>query len=361
MASMETRNWELCFICQSDTAQPLTELASSVKLHAQPHKIEACYTKLIQNICDLSEYGDLPRFVIVEDLLSGSGDGVDTSSRIVQLMKMNKVVWHKNCRSAVNQQKVDRAKRKSEVSVQCQSPIKTKQQSSFRENEPGPSTENNDSLGIKCFFCEKAGDEKDLRKASTLGLDEKGHDAARRAGDVRLQAKLSKGDMIVLEAVYHLTCLTSLYRKADAADHSSIQTYTAKLMKAQAIQELIDYIKDHRTSSMVFNMAHLKALFDKRLASLGYPQSQYHITTPLRNDIISLIPDIKAIRKPSASWDLVFDQDLSQTLQEMKDTTSSDMRTLAYAVKILRRDMLDKGIFLDLSPQPQKRIPLCLS
>ena len=112
-------------------------------------------------------------------------------------------------------------------------------------------------------------------------------------------------------------------------------------MKAQAIQELIDNIKDHHTSGMVFNMAHLKALFDKRLASLGYPQSQCH-TTRLRNDIISLNPDIKAIQKPSGSWDLVFDEDLSQALQEMKDPTSSDMRTLAQAVKILRRDMLDK-------------------
>ena len=104
----------------------------------------------------------------------------------------------------------------------------------------------------------------------------------------------------------------------------------------------MDYIKDHRTSCMVYNMAHLKTLFDKCLASLGYPQSQCHITTPLRNDITSLIPDIKTIQTPSGSWDLVFDQDLSQALQEMKNTTSSDMRTLAQAVKILRRDMLDK-------------------
>ena len=155
MASMETRNWELCFICQLDTAHPLSEPVSSVKLHGQPHKIEACYTKLIQNICELSEYGDLPRFVVVEDLLSGSGDGVDTSSRIVQLMKLNLVVWYNNYRSAVKQQKVDRAKRKAKVSVQCQSPIKTRRQSSCRENKPGPSTENKDSLVPNVFSVRK--------------------------------------------------------------------------------------------------------------------------------------------------------------------------------------------------------------
>ena len=77
-------------------------------------------------------------------------------------------------------------------------------------------------------------------------------------------------------------------------------------------------------------------------------------TTRLRQDIVNTIPDIKEIQRSSGCWDLVFDEDLSQAVQEMKDSTSPDMQILAQAVKILRRDILDKmqmfsGSFSDTS------------
>ena len=40
-----------------------------------------------------------------------------------------------------------------------------------------------------------------MRKASALGLNQRVNDAARKIGDVKLQGKLSKGDMIATDAV----------------------------------------------------------------------------------------------------------------------------------------------------------------
>ncbi|KAG7178134.1 hypothetical protein Hamer_G003910 [Homarus americanus] len=55
-----------------------------------------------------------------------------------------------------------------------------------------------------------------------------------------------------------------------------------------------------------------------------------------------MLPDIKALEKSSCCWELVFNEDLSQIVEEMKDTTSTGMGILAQAAKILRRDLLEK-------------------
>ena len=44
---------------------------------------------------------------------------------------------------------------------------------------------------------------QELRKASTLGLDKKVRDCAQMLGDKRLLRKLSSGDMVAIDAVYH--------------------------------------------------------------------------------------------------------------------------------------------------------------
>ena len=155
-----------------------------------------------------------------------------------------------------------------------------------------------------------------MRKVSTLGLNQRVSDAARKISEIKLQGKLSEGDMIALDAVYHLACLSSLYRKADAVDHGSSESHSVKIIKAQTFEELIDYIEDHRGSGTVLSMAKLTALYDKCLASLGYPHRCGH-TTRLCQYIVSMVPDIKDIERSSGYWDLVFNEDLSQAVEEM--------------------------------------------
>jgi hypothetical protein len=52
----------------------------------------------------------------------------------------------------------------------------------------------------------------------------------------------------------------------------------------------------------------------------------------------------ESVTGPAAlrGWDLVFNKDLSNAVPEMS-TTSSDMGVLAKAVKILRRDIIEKS------------------
>jgi len=219
---MNTRDWNLCFICQSHTNEAVTDPASSIKLCGQPKKLEASYQELLDNIFQLNELGVLPRVVVLNDIVGGVGNGGGVGGAgggaisLVELMKTNHTVWHKNCRSAVNKQKVDRAKGKIESPKHQQSPMKTRRMSSGRASVTyefhTTSAEGQDQSASKCFFCEVHGDEKDLRKAFTLGLNQRVNDTTRKISDVKLQGKLSKGDMIATDAVYYLACLSKLYR-----------------------------------------------------------------------------------------------------------------------------------------------------
>ncbi|KAG7165094.1 hypothetical protein Hamer_G004870 [Homarus americanus] len=147
--------------------------------------------------------------------------------------------------------------------------------------------------------------------------------------------------MIAIDADYHRACLSRAYRKADAVECDSSESYAAKVIKAQAFNELLDYIEDHCGSGTVLSMTKLTAPYDKHLVSLRCPHSHGH-TTRLRQDIVSMFPDIKAIEKPCGCWELVFNEDLSQVVEEMKDTTSPGMRILAPVAKILQRYILEK-------------------
>lgn len=160
-----TMDWSLCFICRSDeTHNPTSDPSSSVKLRNNPERLSAAYRQVVNNIQELNELGELPDFVFVEN----TGDS-DTQT-IVQLMMSNHVVWHKACRNAVDNQKVQRARNKHQGQASL-SPVKTRAARSVTQTSP--STSLSEPVDTPCLFCDEVGNKKELRKAATLGLDKK--------------------------------------------------------------------------------------------------------------------------------------------------------------------------------------------
>ena len=95
-AIMASRDWELCFICQSNKNSTITmNPSSSVKLKNYSEKLFECHREVADNINILNELGELPDFVA--NIGGGSSGGGD----VVQHMMTNNVVWHKSCRTAV--------------------------------------------------------------------------------------------------------------------------------------------------------------------------------------------------------------------------------------------------------------------
>ena len=67
-----------------------------------------------------------------------------------------------------------------------------------------------------CFSSEEDGSEKKLCQRQIFPVHQKVKQIAEETHDTNILAKLSEGDMIVIEAKYHYKCLISHYSKASS-------------------------------------------------------------------------------------------------------------------------------------------------
>ena len=112
-----------------------------------------------------------------------------------------------------------------------------------------------------CFFCGRSSEA--LLEASTFNIDTRVRECAHQLQDKTLIAKLSAGDMISQEAVYHAKCLVALYNKAERSKQSTING-NEKRFQGIALAQLVAYIEETRTetkgsASTVFRLAELTA------------------------------------------------------------------------------------------------------
>ena len=89
--------------------------------------------------------------------------------------------------------------------------------SSTRPSASKDAVENDD---LVCFVFVK-GKLQNLRRASTFKLDKKIRECAMTLQDFDLLAKLSEGDMISQDAMYHPLCLLAFYKKAKFVNDNS--------------------------------------------------------------------------------------------------------------------------------------------
>ena len=92
--------------------------------------------------------------------------------------------------------------------------------------------------------------------------------------------------------------------------------------------------------TLKINVAILTSLYHKRLAALGFSHVKCN-STRLREDIERMILDIKPEVQKNRYWHLVFDDDISIAVADMKDNTSTEVLTLHKAAKILQKEYLN--------------------
>ena len=100
---------------------------------------------------------------------------------------------------------------KEQTSATSSSPLKGRLRGSF----PSISHQGAEKIPM-CFFCD-APVEQDYHKAATKKLDINVRKMATELKDTLLLAKLSSGDMIATDAVYHKHCLTGFSQGIDPA------------------------------------------------------------------------------------------------------------------------------------------------
>ena len=216
------------------------------------------------------------------------------------------------------------------------SPVKTRR-SSINLSTPSTSDQNDNAdddseATTPCFICNEIGEKRFGRhRAETLGITRKVYEAAKTLCDTESLAKLSAGDMIAIDAVYHLRCLNRLYKKAEAIkDGTSKFNDGEKLKQQQAFVELLEYIESFRGTREVLAMGQICKIYEDRLVELGITVAPH--TTRLRKSLIEAIPDLECIKnKNGYNWDLVFNEYLGLAVSEMKQRDSFKDKVLRMA------------------------------
>ena len=328
-------NWKLCCLCQSNQNEPLIDPQKTPKYRADITALKETFSNYVKNIIDLRNIAACPSSIV---LASGiAGGGIDD---LVHLMLEKNAVWHKTCKLKVNNHKVDRAKaqqkRKSDSSY-VYSPVKTRKSDSYASGESCSSNK-----APVCFFCNniKHPSSSSLHKAATFQLDANVRRCANILGDKALIAKLTDGDLIALDAQYHLTCLTQLYRRANAKEAGECNdSKEVTMAKAQAYSELVAYLESNRCTGMVFKLAELCKMYKSSLVAQGLKDPYVHASR-LCQDLTVTLPDLCTF-KGAKSIDLAFDDDVTQAVMQMESNPTTTMMTLAKASKILREQILD--------------------
>lgn len=317
-------DWSKCVLCQETTTEPLQYPGNTRR---DDIDIGTGYHTLASNILRFHELESLPIPIDISKL--DEGDGI-ADTFITQNAK-----WHKSCKYKFSNLKLQRAEKRKSVDTPSSS-----QPTKFTRKTSGATSLTQDS----CFFC---GDVSGtLHQASTFNIDARVRKCALQLQDRVLLSKLSAGDMISQEAVYHAKCLVALYNKAERL-YENTEESDERVIQGIALAQLIAYIEDIRTESAdnippVFRLADLTQMYSTRLQQLGGDISTRVHSSHLKDRILANIPGMQA-HKQGRDVLLVFEDDIGLALKNIyKRDFDNEAMTLLRATTIIRRDIMNK-------------------
>ena len=192
----------------------------------------------------------------------------------------------------------------------------------------------------RCLFCnEYSGD---LHEVTTFRLDSRVRQCALQLQDTVLLAKLSAGDLISQESVYHGKCLVALYNKASRGKPRNESSDADLLYRGIALAELITYIEDSREQSLkIFKLSDLVKLYRTRLEQLGVEVTTRIHSSDLKNRILANIPDLQATKaKQGKNIFLAFNEDFDYAVKHLHENNyDEEAIILSQAAKIVKREM----------------------
>ncbi len=269
-------DWNACFICQDETDEPLICPAQKSN---QVDKLSG-YRSIAEQLFKFAEIDELPKNV------ANRLSGLDCNQLFEKLVaKEGK--YHKKCKNRYDNFHYQRVCKKRKTAADSQAVF-----------PPPPSTRarySAENFRPKCFFCEKEDSEDNLTQAQTLGLDQRVRNAAITLCDEALLARLSEGDMIAVEAVYHKRCLAGLYNRVRQLQKRSVDEESENsIIEGVALGEVIDYINGCHASNNVpvFKLSDINTLFCQRLMEYGANEesiSKVH-SSRLKQKILTHIP-----------------------------------------------------------------------
>ena len=190
---------------------------------------------------------------------------LDEGQGIEAAMVANKAKYHKTCRLNYNATMLQKAE-KRELDAGGES-------SGTLHKYPRPHS--SETRQDNCFFCQQPPGHDGLHAAATFQLDQKVSTCPTLLQDTQLLRKLSAGDMVAIEAKYHIQCLVGLYNRArdanleDLDDNGQGQAASASSI---AFAKLFLYIEETRQDAETApanSLAELVKVHKSRMAQLG--------------------------------------------------------------------------------------------
>ncbi|KAG1712127.1 hypothetical protein GQR58_002434 [Nymphon striatum] len=315
-------DWITCILCQVVTKEKLTS----------PTPVG--YKTLAEKMMQFHELDSMPIKIDISSIDHGNG--------IEATLQTKHAKWHKSCSLKFSTTQLVRVKERKRKSVEGQEGISKRRQNSTDTTDTTDAIIPEDKESQICFLCSESKTKEKLHKVCTLLLDLRVRRVAYDLQDEKLMTFLSTGDLISLEAKYHLRCLANLYNKArkittkdkdkDTSLASDDQTCTGI-----ALAELIFYIEERREEGKVkvFKLADLTKLYKKRLEQLGIDVTRVN-STRLKDQILLYIPDMNPYSEGRDVF-LTYSDDVAMVLRQgyepSRDEISIMMTKIAHTIR----------------------------
>lgn len=168
---------------------------------------------------------------------------------------------------------------------------------------------------------------------------------AKELEDFELLSRISGGDLVAIEAQYHIGCLTkfrnshrSLKRKEDNMDDDSLNEM---INESRAFVELTTYIETSvDEGKMLFKLSELYSMYEARLRDLGIPKQINK--TRLKTSLLDHFSDAQE-QLDGKNVVIVFKEAMHSLLKDAlkKRDISDDANNLAKVASIVRNDILE--------------------
>ena len=193
---------------------------------------------------------------------------------------------------------------------------------------------------MACLFCQQEGG--NLHEFRTLEANKSVRQMAIHLQDTELMARIEGGDLVALEAKYHLECLTGLHNCHRSFKLQQVkecgESFEESQVKARALVELFSYIENCVDEGLFyFKFSVLHQLYEQRIQTLGF---QRKINWGrLREKILEYFSQSQD-QSDGKNKVLVFEQGMQQMLKQIAKTDyEGETLLLAKAAKILHREL----------------------
>ena len=197
----------------------------------------------------------------------------------------------------------------------------------------------------KCLFCDEGDKVGVLHSFTTIEADRNLRQIVNDLQDLEPLAKISGGDLIAIEAKYHMKCLSNLrnkhrsFQRKSKSDQFLEAEEEERFNEARAFVELLEYIEDSvENGTLFFTLPERHSLFENRLSDLGYPKSVNR--SRLKSKILDHFQEAHE-HDDGKQTVLIFRNGLKNIVKEalQERDFSDDTAVLAKAAKIVRRDI----------------------